>query len=297
MQSRHSALRWPLGALLLLVCVAPHPARAQSMLDGYWNLLLDEDAPEYGAGPEEGDYAGLPVTAAARDVAQSWDPEQLTVPEMQCQPFPSTYGPRAVTIMRVWEDRDPYNNQQTQIETWIAFAAQHRHIYMVPKPHPPPVAQASWQGYSTGRWVGNVLWVHTDQLKAAFIARNGLPLDDRSTMDERFFRYGDVLTDVMMISDPQYLTRPVIESKEYWRAPQGIMEPYPCVPNDETPRPQGVLPMHLPGVFIHDGPVAQGMPLKAAQGGAETMFPEYEDAMQSLAPVPALQRSHKRPGA
>jgi len=293
MQVHLRPLHWAAGVIAWLLLAQP-AVHAQSMLDGYWNLLLDEDAPEYGAGPEEGDYAGLPVTAASRDVAQSWDPEQLTVPEMQCQPFPSTYGPRAVTIMRVWEDRDPYNNQQTQIETWIAFSAQHRHIYMTPQPEPPPVTPDSWQGYSTGRWVGNVLWVHTDRLKAAFIARNGLPLDDRSTMDERFFRYADVLTDVMMISDPQYLTRPVIESKEYWRAPDGIMEPYPCVPNDETPRPKGVLPMHLPGVVVHDGPLAYGMPLQAAQGGAETMFPEYEDVMQSLPPNPAPKAGHKR---
>jgi len=56
-------------------------------------------------------------------------------------------------------------------------------------------------GFSTGQWVGNVLHIHTDQLSAAWTRRNGLPTDDRASMDEVWFRYGNVLTHIMMISD------------------------------------------------------------------------------------------------
>jgi hypothetical protein len=40
-----------------------------------------------------------------------------------------------------------------------------------------------------------VLVVRTTHLKAGWIRRNGLPLSDRATMTERFFRHDDLLTD------------------------------------------------------------------------------------------------------
>ena len=292
---RPSLLLLAAACASVVALMIPRPAAAQSLLDGYWQLLLDEDAPEYGAGPDEGDYGGLPITPAARLAAHTWDPELISLPELQCEPFPSTYGPRAVTLMHIWEDRDPFTQQQTQLETWVEWQSQHRHIWMDGRPHPPPWAQSSWQGFSTGKWVGNVLHVHTDMLKPYFVARNGLPLDNKATMDERFFRYGDVLTDFMIISDPQYLSRPVIESKNYYRLPQGFMEAYPCRPNDEVPRARGIVPMRLPSDYgtPNYGPVSHGVPLRAAEGGSETMFPEYQDAMKTLPPNPALSLIEK----
>ena len=57
-------------------------AFAQNLLNGYWNPVFDEDQPERGPGPDQGDYAGLPVTPAAVSVAHTWDPERLTLPEL-----------------------------------------------------------------------------------------------------------------------------------------------------------------------------------------------------------------------
>ena len=65
-------------------------------------------------------------------------------------------------------------------------------------------------------------------------------------MDERIFRYGDVLVDIMMISDPQYLSRPFIYSKMYAYIPQGNMDPYPCSVHNQVPTPEGYVPMRLP---------------------------------------------------
>ena len=269
-----------------------HPAAAQSLLDGYWNPLFDEDVNERIPGPDQGDYAGLPVTAAAISVAHTWDPERLTLPELQCRPHPSIYGFRGVGNLRIWEDRDPYTNQQTQIETWIMWMSQHRHIWMVPHPHPPAWAPESWQGYSTGKWVGNVLHVHTDMVKAAWTRRNGLPTDDKATMDERFFRYGNILTDIMMVSDPQFLAEPLVKSNEFFRAADGEMQPYPCSQVDEIPRAQGIVPMHLPGynAMMDEYAVRNGVPVKATVGGPETMFPEYQQTMKSFPKNPPLSQ-------
>jgi len=290
---RHSvwlALAYAVGATLTV-----HSASAQSLLDGYWNPLFDEDVDERIPGPDQGDYAGLPITPAAASVARTWDPEELTLPEIQCRPHPSIYGLRGVGNVRIWEDRDPETNEQTQIETWVMWMSQHRHIWMVPHPHPPPWARETWQGYSTGKWVGNVLEVHTDMVKAAWTRRNGLPTDDKASMDERFFRYGDVLTDIMMISDPQYLAEPLVKSNEFFRAADGAMQPYPCSQVDEIPRAEGILPMHLPGTnpMPDEWAVRNHVPLKAANGGPETSLPEYQDYMKTLPPNPPLSQIQK----
>ena len=265
--------------------------RAQSVLNGYWNPLFDEDVDERIPGPDQGDYAGLPVTAAAVAAAHSWDPEELTLPELQCRPHPSIYGFRGVGLLRIWEDRDPYTQQQTQIETWIFWQSQHRHIWMdANHPHPPPWAQETWQGFSIGHWNGAVLEVHTDEVKAAWVRRNGLPTDDKATMDERFLRYGDILTHVMMISDPQYLSEPLVKSNEFMHVADAAMDPYPCTQADEVPRAVGIYPMHLPGTnpMEDEWAVRNHVPLQAAQGGAATTLPEYQDVMKRLPPNPPM---------
>lgn len=289
------SLPWTLAVCIsMLAILGTQPAAAQSLIDGYWNPTFNQDSYAFLAGPDAGDFAGIPVTAAAVTLGHTWDAQQLALPALQCWQYAATYGPRGPSLLRIWEDRDPFTQQQTRIETWAVFAAMHRVIWMVPHPHPPPWALDSWQGYSTGKWVGNVLWVHTDKLKP-FLTRNGQPLDDRAALDERFFRYGDVLTDVQMISDPQYLSRPYVVSKIYSRVPQGAMSPYQCTPNDETHMPAGFVPMHLPGngkLFI-DGPVLRGIPVQAAAGGAATMFPEYQDYIRALPRNPPVAQIEK----
>jgi len=281
--------------LALLLCAAGAlgvvPARAQGILVGYWDPLFDEDIDERIPGPAQNDFVGLPISDAARMRAESWDPELLTVPEHQCVPHPSTYGFRGVGGLRIWEDRDPETQQVTEIETWIAWQAQHRHIYMAdPPPHPPAYAAHTWQGFSTGKWEGDVLVVHTDQLKAGWIRRNGLPLTDRASMVDRFFRHGNLLTHVSIVSDPVYLTEPLVKSNGFLYAPNGIMIPYTCRPAVEIPRARGVIPSHLPGQNPQETEFAirNNIPIETAKGGAQTALPEYQEYMKKLPPNPPL---------
>jgi hypothetical protein len=290
-----SRLWWAAAGISAVALLASQSLGAQSLFDGYWNPLLHQDAHPYAGGPDPGEFPGLPITDAARKVAQTFDSNEGTMPELQCRPFPATYGPRALSTMRIWETRDSESQEQTRIETWIAFAAQHRTIWMPAssQPQPPPSAPHTWQGYSTGKWVGNVLWVHTDHLKEGFLQRSqGLPLSDKTTMDERIFRYGDVLVDIMMISDPQYLSQPFVYSKLYYRIPQGSMDPYPCSAHNQVPAPEGHVPMHLPFYTntYNRTFMSHGIPLEAARGGEQTMFPEYQDVMKTLPPNPPVEQ-------
>jgi len=288
-------LAWLAAAgISVAALLAIQPAAAQSMMNGYWAPLLHQDAYPYAGGPDPGDFSGLPITDAALKIALQYSADEFEQPELMCRPFPATYGPRALSTMRVWDTTDPQTQEQIKIETQMAFAVQHRTIWMPASNHPQPSAseQHTWQGYSTGKWVGNVLWVHTDHLKQGYLQRSqGLPLSDKATMDERIFRYGNILVDIMMISDPAYLSRPFIYSKLYAYNPQGNMDPYPCSVHNQVPAPEGYVPMRLPfyTTNYNDLFVNKGIPLEAAKGGERTMFPEYQDYLKTLPPNPSYK--------
>jgi len=261
------------------------------MMNGYWNPLGHQDNYHYGGGPDPGDFSGLPITDAARKIAFQYDADEFEQPELMCRPFAATYAPRTLSTMRIWDTTDPLTQDQTKIETTMAFAQPHRVIWMPGSNHPPPspAAPHTWQGYSTGKWVGNVLWVHTDHLKPFYLQRSqGLPLSDKTMMDERIFRYDNILVDIMMITDPAYLSRPFIYSKLYAYIPQGNMDPYPCAVHNQVPAPEGYVPMRLPfyTTNTNDLFMNKGIPLESAKGGEQTMFPEYQDYMKTLPPNP-----------
>ena len=56
-----------------------------------------------------------------------------------------------------------------------------------------------------GRWEGGALAARTTHVKAGFIRKTGVPLTDQATIDWRFFRHGDVVTVLMVATDPVYL--------------------------------------------------------------------------------------------
>ena len=272
------------GLLFAVAVVAAAPAAAQVNLEGYWNPLYDEDWLERIPGPDVGDYAGLPITDAARRRANTWDASLLTLPEHQCKPHPSTYGFRGVGQLRIWEERDPASQRLVKLNTHIQWQEQRREIWMDGRSHPSEFEPHTWQGFSTGHFEGDVLVVQTTHLKAGWIRRNGLPLSDEATMTERFIRYGDVLTHVVMIEDPVYLSEPLVKTNGFAALPNGFMEPYPCRPADEVLRALGDVPHHLPGQnnYLREYAEKHGLPFEATAGGAETALPEYMMTLPSL---------------
>jgi len=155
------------------------------------------------------------------------------------------------------------------------------------RPHPPAWAAHTWMGFSTGVWEGNMLTVTTTHIKQGWHRRNGLPSSDEITLTEHFIRHGDHLTHVTVVQDPIYLSEPLVKSQDFvlnTNLLQATALLYPCEYVDEAPgRPQGAVPAYDPGnnPFLHEFADRWHIPLEAALGGAETMYPEYRLKLKS----------------
>jgi len=267
---------------IAVIALMSLPAFAQMDLSGEWGPRFHEEQPERLGGPEIGDYLGIPINDAARLRADSWDASLLTLPEHQCKPHPADYGVRGPANLRIWKEVDKDSQQLIAYHTHISWQAPERTIWMDGRPHPPEYAAHTWQGFSTGKWEGDVLTVTTTHLKAGWIRRNGIPRSDRGTLTEHWIRHGDYLTLVSIVNDPAYLTEPFIRTTNWVLDPRQQIAPYPCEAVVEVDRPKGSVPHHLPGTntFLGEFPKRHDLPDSAARGGAETMYPEYQGKMK-----------------
>ena len=286
-----------LGLLLLLAtAVISRPAFAQVDLSGEWSQAPAED--NGGAGdPEIGNYTGLPVNDAARMRADTWDAEKWTQLEHECEPHPADYAPRGPGSMRVWADMDPFDMHVTAWHTEIMWMQPKRIIYMDNRPHPSAYAVHTWQGFSTGEWVADMLKVTTTHLKEGWIRRNGLPRSEKATVTEFFIRHEDYFTLVTIVHDPVYLTEPLIRTAHWILDPGYHPIASTCVPTVEIEHPKGWVAYHLPGTnpWLTEFASEYGMPVEAARGGAETMYPEYQKKLATL-PKPPKSTENKSAG-
>ena len=271
-----SKLRIIAGVFVIVMC-GSRPASAQIDFSGIWAPIMHEDSIERGAGPDLGDYLGLPITDAGRLRGEAWDAGILATEEHTCKPHPSTYGFRGVGNLWITSSHHPSTYALTSINTHIWWMEQKRVIWMDGRSHPPEFAPHTWQGFSTGRWEGNVLVVETTHLKAGWIRRNGLVLSDLAHMTERFIRHGDFLTHVYIIEDPVYLSEPLIKTSGFRLTTDTTMTSYPCQPAVEIEREPGQVPNYLPGQnsYLTEFAKKHNLPVEATRGGAGTALPEF----------------------
>lgn len=269
-----------LRAALAVSCFGVSTLAFGQDLSGKYTVLMHEDQPDRMPGPELGDFAGLPINAAARQQALSWVPTRMTLPEHQCRSHSSPYIFRGPLSLRIWEERDTETQVLVKTMMYIATYEQTREIYMDGRPHPSKFAPHTWMGFSTGRWEGNILRVETTHIKQMFHRRNGLPQSDHTTLTEFFSRQGDYLTRVSVTRDPDYLAEPLIKSESFLYNPgrEGQQAwTWPCEVADEVVRPQGYVPHYLPGKnpFLEELAQRWNISAESFAGGPETMYPEY----------------------
>jgi glyoxylase-like metal-dependent hydrolase (beta-lactamase superfamily II) len=268
--------------LVVLALLPPAaPASAQAALSGVWiPYRTHEDEQDRGPGPDLGDYLGLPINDAGRLFADSWDASRLTLQEHQCRVHVAPYIYHGPLNLRMWEERDPATQQLVAIKNYISTYEQTRTIWMDGRPHPSAFAPHTFMGFSTGRWDGDVLVVTTTHLKQGWLRRNGVPESDQTTLVERFIRHDKYLTHVAIISDPVYLSEPLVRTTDFSLAPvDNANWLWPCEYVEEIAgRPKGEVPHHLPGTnpFLKEFVSRTGVPAAATRGGPETIYPEYQ---------------------
>jgi hypothetical protein len=232
---------------------APGSPRAIAPIDltGNWVSIVTEDWRFRMVTPPKGDYASVPLNAAARAVADAWDPARDTAAGNACK----SYG--AADIMRVpgrlhitWQD-----DTTLKIETDAGQQVRLLHFGGAPGGEP------SWQGYSVASWEmagggggggrgnapapaggtqqaeargnrgaappaprGGSLKVVTTRLKEGYLRKNGVPYSENTVLTEYFDRHNESngdqwFTVTTIVEDPKYLQQPFITSTHFKKEP------------------------------------------------------------------------------
>ncbi len=203
-------------------------------MTGYWVSVVTEDWKFRMVTPPKGNYAGVPLNAAGRKVADAWDPAKDEAAGNQCR----SYG--AAGLMRVpgrlhitWE-----NDATLRIDT--DAGTQTRLFHFNGEPDAAPSLQgfslAEWEAATTGRGqarAGN-LKVVTTHLLPGYLRKNGVPYSANTVLTEYYDRItapngDDWLVVSTEVKDPEYLSSPFITSTHFKKqADAKGWSPEPC---------------------------------------------------------------------
>ena len=203
----------------------PQTPRGAAAVDltGYWVSVVTEDWRYRMVTPAPGDYQGVPLTPAARKMADSWDPAKEAASGEPCK----AYG--APALLRVpgrlhitWQD-----DTTLRLETDAGQQTRLFHFGNWKAPGGPKTLQgdsvAEWEGGGRGATDGSMK-VTTGNLKAGFLRKNGVPYSENASVTE----YYEVVTQpdgspllVVTISttDPEYLRTPFVISSQFKKEP------------------------------------------------------------------------------
>ncbi len=131
-----------------------------------------------------------------------------------------------------------------------------------------------------------MLTITTTHLKENYIRRNGVPRSDKATFTEHWTRHADWLTVTTVITDPAFLTEPLVRSDNWYLDPGQSIGVFGCETAAEVPAPEGTVPHWLPGTNPNLQEFANwyGLPFAATRGGAETLYPEYRAKLRDYKP-------------
>ena len=290
--------RIAVAAVFLTLACAARPAFAQADFSGQWTAINQQDNMSRGNGPDLVDYTGLPINDEARAVAFSYSSAVLGMTERGCMDYTEnylTFAPHNIMIERV---DDPITGG---VLAWkISAGGSDRApipIWMDGRPHPSESDAHTFSGFTTGEWEGATLTARMTHMKRGIVRRNGAPLSDRATMTLHIVRHGDLLTIMSVTTDPIYLEEPLALTGSYRLNPRGntpATNPT-CFPFTELPSldEPGSVPHFLPGTNPDIDTFARkyNLPLEAAHGGAQTIYPEYRKKLkESYTPPLACTR-------
>jgi hypothetical protein len=215
------------GILLIMSSLGAYAQKAAATIDltGYWVAVVSEDWRFRMVTPRKGDYQQVPLTDAARRVADAWNPAADEASGNQCK----SYG--AAAIMRVparfhftWQDDDTLRVESD--------AGMQTRLFRFKETSP---GERTWQGYSKAEWQRpSSLKVTTTNVRAGYLRKNGVPYSENAVVTEYFDiaphpSGGQILLVTTIVDDPQYLQTPFIVSSQFKKEADGSKwDPTPC---------------------------------------------------------------------
>jgi hypothetical protein len=231
---------------------APAPAtpRTQASIDltGYWVAVVTEDWRWRMVTPPKGDVSSVPINAAGRKVADSWDPST----DGSCLAYGAGGLMRIPTRLHITWEGDNVLKVDTDAGT------QTRRLMFNNGTPPGP---RSMQGYSRAAWEGpggappggrggrgaagagggapnaGSLKVVTNNLTPGWLRKNGVPYSQNAVVTEYFYIFtvpnGDRwLVVSTVVDDPMYLNQPFVTSTNFRMEADGASKwaPTACKP-------------------------------------------------------------------
>jgi len=224
----------------------PANAKAAAPVDltGQWVSVVTEDWRFRMVTPRKGDYAGVPLTPAARKLADAWDPAKDEAEGNQCKAYGAPGVMREPGRIRIsWADDDTMKLEADA-------GTQTRMFYF----KEPKSEGGDWQGLSTASWetirgearggnnyVGRAgpqptgaLTVVTTKMKPGYLRRNGVPYSDKAVLTEYFDRTSEAngdswLIETAVVDDPANLNGIFITSSHFRKETNtATWHPTPC---------------------------------------------------------------------
>jgi hypothetical protein len=219
---------------------AAQNAKAAAPIDltGYWVSVITEDWRYRMVTPSKGDYQGVPMTAAARTIADAWDPAKEEASGDQCKAYGAPALLRAPTRLHItWQDdntlrMDSDAGKQTRLFHFGDWKS--------------PGGASTLQGDSIADWEGGgrggrgggrggaapaaaigprqpsdaSLKVTTTNLEGGFLRKNGVPYSEKTTLTEYFDLMNEPTGDPLILvtivtTDPTYLSRAFVISSQF----------------------------------------------------------------------------------
>jgi hypothetical protein len=208
-------LLWP---VCLRAQVAPRTAKAAAPIDltGNWVAIVTEDWLQRMVTPPKGDYASIPINAAAKQVGDAWDPQKDEAAHEECRGYGAPGLMRAPTRLRIsWSD-------DTTLKVESDYGTQTRLFHF--GNWSSPGGPATWQGDSVARWEvapnagegasrSGSLRVITTHLRPGYLRKNGVPYSENAVLTEYWDLFKEAAGEqwieiTSIVDDPKYLRQP-----------------------------------------------------------------------------------------
>ncbi|HEX4023354.1 MAG TPA: hypothetical protein VHX52_01420 [Steroidobacteraceae bacterium] len=256
--------------------------QAQIDLTGNWMVESTQDMRKDLNGPFPDNFVGIPVNQQGRDAGAAYSGDERQELYRECEPWSAHYIVTGPWGGRFTATRDRDGHVLAWNLSSPAYDRLPMTIWMDGQAQPPPQALHTYAGFTTGEWQGDTLLTLTTHLKDSFIERNGLPASNQETLRLFITRHGDELMAMGIISDPVYLEAPWVVAKTFTLNDRGSAdEPILHCPPAEVVaglsdgyHSATELPGDIPGMKQYM-PKHYNIPLDAAMGGAQTMYPDF----------------------